>query len=219
MADELTPTTPAPDPRDEKLAALEARLTQTLDTLESLGRSHTAPPSQSYAEPPRPGSIPDHIRRQILASGMSEADLDANAPLILPIVNTYLGTAAQEFLGMIQELKDDLSLMKMPRQRTADGRPAYEHLDAVESDVLKIRDAARKEGRYLSPEQAYHVAVAQNFDRLRTAAEVTTRSADQSARASEPREPARVSTAADLSSMSRDERRKFFDANAETPVG
>src|SRR5215468_9022475 len=83
--------------RDRKLATAEGKLAQMEETFKALSR-----PPQQLPPPQQPGkrAIPDHIRREISARGMTDAEMDANGPLILPIVEAYLGAAANEVLGI-----------------------------------------------------------------------------------------------------------------------
>src|SRR5215813_3132518 len=98
--------------RDQKLARAEGKLAQMEETFRALQQPRQ--PEQQQPTGRRP--IPDHIRREISARGMTDAEIEANSPLILPIVEAYLGAAANEMLGIIQGVQDDVSMERMARQ-------------------------------------------------------------------------------------------------------
>lgn len=218
----------APDPRDEKIAALEGTLKSMEATLTSLA-GRMAPPQQQAA-PQRPmlkgADIPAHLRQHMLSQGLSEADLEANAPLVLPFVNTILGAAAQEMMGIIGGVKDDIKLMRM-----ASDTDRYPYLAKLEDDIGQIREAGQRDGRYYDPETAYQIAYARKEKELRAgdsyASPATTRSRDASAattlaasgtRMATSEEPTTPKSATDLQSMTAEQRAAFWAANEDTPV-
>jgi hypothetical protein len=217
--------------RDQKLARAEGKLAQMEETFKALQQPR--PPEQAQPTGRRP--IPDHIRREITARGMTEAEIEANSPLILPIVEAYLGAAANEVLGIIQGVQDDVAMERMARQAyKKDGSPGkYPHFDALYDTMVQIRQESAKQGRYLPPETAYKIAFAQNFDQLGVSGEhaavpaspQTTRSRDVGAGAGlrNVRAPAvmpepDVKDARDLLSLSREERKKFYETHGNTPI-
>jgi len=216
----------APDPRDEKIASLEGTLKSMEATLTSLA-GRMAPPPQ--APQPRPmlrgADIPPHLRQHMLSQGLSEADLEANAPLVMPFVNTILGAAAQEMMGIIGSVKDDIKLIRMSRDVER-----YPYLDKLEEDIGAIRDAGQRDGRYYDPETAYQIAYARKEKDLRSgesASPAATRSRDASAattlaasgtRRAAAEEPKTPKSATDLQSMTAEQRAAFWAANEDTPI-
>jgi hypothetical protein len=192
------------------------------------------PPAPEQPPPGRRG-IPDHIRREITARGMTEAELEANSPLILPIVEAYLGAAANEVLGIIQGVQDDVAMERMARQAyRKDGSPGkYPHFDQLYDSMVSIRQESARQGRYLPPETAYKIAFAQNFDQLEHGGGLaspppsaqTTRSRDAAAgaglrtvRAPVANQEVEVRDARDLLALSPAERRKFYEQHGNTPI-
>lgn len=227
--------------RDTQLAQANARLQAMEETINAL--KPQAPQSQqapAYTAQGKP-IIPQHLRGQIAAQGLTDAEIEANGALILPFLNAYLGQAAGEVLALIQQQADEITYLKMLRDVES-----YPHADAVMGDMLKLRESEGKAGRYIDPGTAYKVAVANNLDRIagqgsgesqfggapaasRAAAApsspATIRSRDLSQGSSlrsvrspvtTPEKPA--TSAGDLMSMSREERRAFFEQNATTPI-
>jgi hypothetical protein len=217
----------APDPRDEKIASLEGTLKSMEATLTSLAGKVSPPPATPQSRPMLKGSdIPPQLRQHMLSQGLSEADLEANAPLVLPFVNTILGAAAQEMMGIIGNVKDDIRLMRMAKDAER-----FPFIEKLEEDIEAIRETGQKEGRYYDPETAYQIAYARKERQLRAgdsyASPVTTRSRDASAsttiaasgtRMAAAEEPKTPRTATDLQSMTPEQREAFWQANEDTPV-
>src|SRR5215813_5932609 len=212
--------------RDQKLARAEGKLAQMEETFRALQQPRQ--PEQPQPTGRRP--IPEHIRREITARGMSEAELETNSPLILPIVEAYLGAAANEVLGIIQGVQDDVAMERMARQQKK-----FPHFDALYDSMVSIRQESARQGRYLPPETAYKIAFAQNYDQLGVgegggtvsppASPQTTRSRDVGAgaglrnlRVAAVAPEPEVKDARDLLSLSREERRKFYEQHGNTPI-
>jgi hypothetical protein len=230
MADEPTGT-PEADPRDTIIANLEKKLSSFEATLGALAKQQAPAPTQPMTPQQarawvQGADLPLPIRQNILSQGMSEADLNANSPLVMPFVNAMSGAIAAEFLGMLNTMRDDIKLIRMGRDTES-----YPYLDKLEDDIATLREGAQKEGRYYDPVTAYNIAYARNEKRLKQEAGETTpagaRSRDLSAQAAIPRasmrgvtaeEPRPTRTAADVASMSREERDAFFAANENTPI-
>jgi hypothetical protein len=229
VADE--PTAPEADPRDALIANLEKKLSSFEATLGALAKN-AAPQAQQPMTPQQArawvqaADIPIHLKQNILAQGMSEADLNANSPLVMPFLNAFGGALAQELMGLINLVKDDVKLIRMARDTES-----YPYLDKLEDQIGTLRDGAMKEGRYYDPVTAYNIAYAQNEKRLRAEAGETTpaqvRSQDMSTQGSIARasmrgvtaeEPKPARTASDVAAMSKEERDAFFAANENTPV-
>jgi hypothetical protein len=211
--------------RDRKLAQAEGKLAQMEETFRALQQPRTPeiPPEVRRG-------IPPHIRREITARGMSDAEVDANSPLIVPIVEAYLGAAASEVLGIIQGVQDDVAMEKMARQAKK-----FPHFDALHDTMVAIRQESARQGRYVPPETAYKIAFAQNFDQLGVGGEgappippaspQTLRSRDagagaalRSVRAPVASPEPEIKDARDLLSLSPAERRKFYEQHGNTPI-
>jgi hypothetical protein len=236
MPDELAgdPGTgqPAPEPdlqaqlaeRDRKLAEATGKLAQMEETFRALQR----PPAPEQPPAGRRG-IPDHIRREIAARGVTEAEIEANGGLVAPFVEAYLGAAANEVLGIIQAVQDDVAMERMARQAKK-----FPHFDALYDSMVSIRQESARQGRYMPPDTAYKIAFAQNYESLQAAGEgsyappaspQTTRSRDASAGASlrSVRAPVAnveptIRDAHDLLTLSPAERKKFYEQHANTPI-
>lgn len=224
--------------RERDLAVANARAQAMEETLQAINR-----PQQPMPQQPAPGKsyvIPPHIRSQIAAAGLADAEIDSNGDLIVPFLQAYLGQAAAEVVQMIQLQADEISQLHMLRDYET-----YPHADTLFKEMTKIRETERKAGRYMNPETAYRVAVANNYERLgreagtgggdgqfapggrsaSPATPVAARSRDASAgqvfrtvRAPVTAPEAPITKGEDLMSMSREERRAFFEANGNTPI-
>lgn len=224
--------------RERELAVANARAQAMEETLQAINRPQPQQPMQ-----PPPGKtyvIPPHIRQQIAAAGLADGEIDSNGDLIVPFIQAYLGQAAAEVLQMIQSQADTIAQLEMLRDAES-----YPHANDLYKEMTQIRTAEAKAGRYMNPETAYRIAVANNYERLgreagtgdgggqfapggrsaSPATPVAARSRDASAgqvfrtvRApvTTPERP--VKEGADLMSMSREERRAFFEANGDTPI-
>lgn len=227
MAD---PEVPEADPRDAKIANLESTLSRMEATLGALAKGSQAPqapPTQAQQRAWVKGAdIPLPLRQHILSQGLSEADLEANAPLVLPFVNAFLGAAASEFLTMLNGVRDDIKLIRMARDEES-----YPYLAKLEDDINSLRESGLKENRYYDPETAYRIAYARNEKKLKAeSGEVTpaqvrsrdlstqTKAASAGVRAMTAEEPKAPRSAADIQSMSKEERDAFWAANESTPV-
>lgn len=211
--------------RDRKLAEATGKLAQMEETFRALQQ----PRMPEVPLETRRG-IPPHIRREITARGMSDAEVEANSPLIVPIVEAYLGAAASEVLGIIQGIQDDVSMEKMARQAKK-----FPHFEALHDTMVAIRQESARQGRYVPPETAYKIAFAQNFDQLGVGGEgaslspaaspQTLRSRDagagaalRSVRAPVAQPESEIKDARDLLALSPAERRKFYAEHANTPI-
>src|SRR5215472_397438 len=246
MADEQ----PAPDvaelqaairQRDEQIAQANARLKGMEDTFNALRQP---PQPQPPALPPgKRFMIPPNLRQQIGGLGLSDAEIEKNGDIIVPFLQAYLGQAAGEVLQILRSQADDIAQLHMLRDPNA-----YPHADTVFNDVTKIRQTEAQAGRYVPPDVAYRIAVANNMERIagEGASTVAGAAGGQFGASSPPSRPASPSPAAvrsrdlsaqsalrsvrapvtepikpaqsgdDLMSMSREERKAFFDQNSET---
>ena len=226
--------------RDAQIAAANERLGRMEETLNAL---RPPPPGPPALPPGKRYQIPPNIRNQIAAMGVNDKEIETNGDLIVPFIQAYLGQAASEVVAMIQQQADDIAQLHMLRDETA-----YPHADTLFNEVTKVRRAEAQAGRYINPETAYRIAVANNLDRVAGAGGDTSggtpggqfntrpaapaaptpaavRSRDVSTGSSlrtvrgpvtAPEKPAQTSD--DLLTMSREERKAFFDQNKETPI-
>jgi hypothetical protein len=229
--DDLSATLAA---RERELAVATARAQAMEETLQALNRPQQAAPLQ-----PAPGKsyvIPPHIRQQIAAQGITDAEIEQNGDLIVPFIQAYLGQAAAEVIQMIQQQADEIQQFHMLRDIET-----YPHADTLFKEMTRIRKDEAKQGRYMNPETAYRIAVANNYERLGRetgtgegqfqprreppTSPVAARSRDASAgqvfrtvRApvTTPEKP--VTRGDDLMEMSREERRAFFEQHGNTPI-
>jgi hypothetical protein len=224
--------------RDEALRAANERLERMEGTLNAL-----RPPPPGPPQPP-PGKryvIPPNLRQQIAGFGITDQEIDQNGDLIVPFIQAYLGQAAGEVLAIIQSQADDIAQLHMLRDVES-----FPHADTLFNEVTKIRRAETQAGRYMPPDVAYRIAVANNLDKVSGAGAETsagTSGGQFGARPATPTSPAATRsrdlsaqtqlrtvrapvtapeptprTGQDLLSMSREERRQFFEANKETPI-
>jgi len=222
--------------KDRQVNAAMERLGRMDETLAAL---RPKPAGPAALPPGKKFVIPPDLHRQISSLGLSDQEIEQNGALIVPFLNAYLGQAASEVLALLQGQADEITILKMYRDDVK-----YPHLTDVAEEMVRIRQEEQKGGRYMSPDTAYRVALANNYDKLGPGGEegqftgpdarqqrqtapspVSARSRDASAGSSlrsvkapttAPERPAR--TADDLMGMTREERRSYFEANANTPI-
>src|SRR5215467_3001339 len=228
--------------RDTQITAANERLARMEETLNAVAR----PPQQPQGPPPLPPgkryAIPENLRQQIAGFGLSDAEIEKNGDLIVPFLQAYIGQAAAEVLSIIRSQADDIQQLHMLRDMDQ-----YPHADQLFNEITKVRRAEIQQGRYIPPDVAYRIAVANNYEKIAGAGSATeggapggqfggqpsappptpaaVRSRDASAAGSlrgvraPTTEPQRpISKADDLMSMSREERKSFFAQNGETPI-
>jgi hypothetical protein len=228
--------------RDEQLRASNERLARMEETLNAL----KPPPHQPQQQQLPPGKryvIPPQLRQQIAGLGLSDAEIEANGDLIVPFINAYLGQAAGEVLAIIQQQADDIAQLHMLRDVEN-----FPHTETLFKDIQQVRKAEAAAGRYVPPDVAYRIALANNYEKIAGAGAETaggTPGGQFQARASTPPPPSPAATRSrdlsagsglrtvrapvttpettprgkdDLLSMSREERKAFFTQNAETPI-
>jgi len=221
--------------KDRQVAAAMDRLGRMDETLAALRPKPQAGPA---LPPGKKFIIPPDLHRQIAALGLSDQEIEQNGALIVPFLNAYLGQAASEVLALLQGQADEITILKMYRDHVK-----YPHLVDVAEEMVRIRQEEQKQGRYMAPDTAYRVALANNYDKLGPGGEegqftgpsaraqspapspVSARSRDASAGSSlrsvkapatVPEKPTR--TADDLMQMTREERKSYFEANSNTPI-
>lgn len=237
--DEVATLRAALQERDTQIAQANARLAGMEETYNAL----RPPPPGNQLPPGKKYMIPPHIRQQIASLGLTDAEIEKNGDLIVPFLHAYLGQTAQEMLTIMRNQADDVQQFKMLRQGDK-----YPHADALFDEVSRVREEEAKAGRYMPPDVAYRVALANNYDKIAGAGSDTTGGApggqfSASAPAREAPSPAAVrsrdvsmgsalrsvrapvtepakpvTTGTDLMAMSREERKAFFEQNKETPI-
>lgn len=243
--DEVTALRAAIAERDAQIAAANARLQGMEETYNAL-RPPPANPNQ--LPPGKKYMIPPHIRAQIAGLGLTDAEIDKNGDLIVPFLHAYLGATAQEMLSIVRNQADDIEQFRMLRQvekfphadalfdevtrvrqeEAKNGRympvdVAYRVALANNYDKIAGSGSETVGGAPGGQFNASAGAPRANATPAPSPAAVRSRdvsmgSALRSVRAPVT-EPAReVRTGTDLMSMSREERKAFFEANKETPI-
>lgn len=208
-----------------ELAELKSMVAALSDTVKG---ALTPRATQAQAHNAAPGELPSHFRERLRAKGLTDADIDHNAPLIVPWLTTMLETDGAIITGAIQQTNDEVEMV-----RAATDDEAYPYWKDLSKDVRVLRSAAKKEGRYLSPADAYQAAVANDVaskeskvaaarDRAKaTRAEAASNVdvQDVPAQHGSTRRVTRTAhTADDVASMSKDERKAFFEKLGDTPI-
>lgn len=230
--------------RDQAIANANARLQGMEETYNALRpppvNPNQLPPGKKYV-------IPPHIRQQIAGLGLTDAEIEKNGDLIVPFLHAYLGATAQEMLTIVRNQADDIEQFRMLRQvekfphadalfdevtrvrqeEAKNGR--YMPVDvayrvALANNYDKISGSG-SETTGGAPGGQFSAAGAPRANATPAPSPAATRSRDvsmgsalRSVRAPVT-EPAReVKTGTDLMSMSREERKAFFEQNKETPI-
>lgn len=216
---------------DERLAAIDKRLAALADTVQAaVTPRHTAQPNEHA----RPGEVPAHFRNLLRQQGLTDADIDANAPIVVPFLSAMLATDGAVIANGIQQVKDEVEMVKAARNSKR-----FPHWGDLEDKIVEAREEAAKQGQYLSPADAYKTAVALDVAsgdesriekaRARTKAErENPNSADVSAQnlgTHHGNRPGHATvrrtalTAEDIAAMPREERKKLFaDQLGDMPI-
>lgn len=153
--------TPAPDAvaqataakeraAEERWAKVEQRISALTDTVQS-----ALAPRQTQPGSVKPGEVPAHFRSLLRQQGLTDADIDANSPIIVPFLSAMLATDGAVMLGGIQQVKDEVEMVK-----AAKNIKKFPYWNEVEDTVATMREEAAKQGRYLGVADAYQAAVA-----------------------------------------------------------
>jgi hypothetical protein len=170
MADENpnpTPTPDAPPPAtpdpaqvardkaaDDRLLAIDKKIAALADTV--AGALAPRAPIQGHpGQPMQPGQVPDHFRALLRQAGATDADIDANAPVLVPWLQAFLATDGAVFAQGIQHVRDEIDMVKAARNSKA-----FPYWSELEDKIAELRDEAQKQGQYLAPKDAYKAAVA-----------------------------------------------------------
>lgn len=208
---------PAVEALGRQVAALNDTVAAALQARSPVDSGGTLPP----------GSITPQLRQALMNHGLSAADIEHNAPIILPFVKVL----APELFAAIEMRAGPIDERVARREMEEDGE-TYPYAKDLRKEIKSVMDAAKKEQRGLSLEAAYHTAVSMNLDKVRQI-ESTRRaesvgadasamsglghrtSSNASGRSGRGNEP---KTAQDLASMSRAERLAYFEKTGDAPI-
>lgn len=214
------PAPPAPDPA---IAALTAQVAALNDVVQS---AITARPVAAQGGS-APNTVTPQLRQVLRQQGLSDADIEHNAPIILPFISVF----APELVGLVESRIGSVDERVTRSEMEAD-TDAYPYAKPLRTEIKKLLADAKKENRPFSQEAAYHTAVSMNLDKVsQVDSQRRSESAGHDAMALDTighrgsaatsqksgRQPV-PRTAADLKSMSREERMKFYDQYGDTPV-
>lgn len=245
MADDdavVTPPTPAPDPAaqaaaeaatarkadSDRLAGIDARLSALADTVK--GALAPRAPVQS-GEHMAPGTVPAHFRQLLRQQGLTEADIDANAPVIVPFLSAMLATDGAVIASGIQQVRDEVDMVKAARNTKS-----FPYWSDLEDKIIELRDEAQKQNQYLSPKDAYKAAVALDVQSDESRVEVAKARRKEAAASSAADVTAQnlgvhhgskptagtvrrtALSAEDVASLSREDRKKLFESIGDLPI-
>lgn len=217
---EATPAPAAPN-YDERFAKLEQSQGQIADALRALASQGGGQQQQGAAPSQGRGfQVPDDVRTYLRAQGLTDEAIDHNAALVLPFVHAGIRQAAPEVAGAIGQVYDDVTMMKASRDTKN-----FPDWDTVSEKVAEIRETAKKTGQNVTVRQAYEAAVALDPEAVTTARQAkraNAAAADATAQhlgGNRGRAASRGATSADdLRSMTRDERKAFFEKHGDVPI-
>lgn len=231
--------------RDEALAQANQRLERMEGTLNALTpqpgqQQPQLPPGKRFA-------IPQHIRQQIAGLGLSEQEIERNGDIIIPFLQAYLGQAAGEMLALLRNQQDDIAQINMLRDgenfphadalfsevkkvREAEQKAGrYMPVDvayrvALANNYEKVAGAGHETAGG-APGGQFGASGATRPASPPPPSPAALRSRDLGAGANlrgmrapvtAPERP--VQSKDDLMSMTREERKSFFEQNKETPI-
>lgn len=226
---ESKPETP-PESEPAYVAALRAENARLGERLAALNDTVTGALSARNVAPsgsPAPGDISPQLRQVLRNKGLSDAEITANAPLILPFVEVF----APELVALVESRVGSVD-ERVTMREMLDDTDAYPDAALLKKEIKAVLADAKKAGRPMSLEAAYHTARSLNIDKVNEAANARraeSRGADESALAgvghrgasSSGRRAARDEaprTAADLAKMSREERMKFYESHGDAVI-
>lgn len=225
-AAQVAATKAAEAARIEKLEKNISALTDTVTGYLQRDAQRMQPTPDGHA---KPGEVPAHFRNLLRQQGLSDADIDANAPIVVPFLAAMLATDGQVLAQGVQRVNDEVAMVKAARNHKK-----YPFWNELEDNITELREAAAKQGSYLSPEDAYKAAVAVDVAateskieaaKMRSKAKAAEAASDASVQDSpinhgQGRGAARRSamTAEDIASMSREDRKKLFEQMGDVPI-
>lgn len=223
--DETKATPAGPDP---EIAALKASLAALNDTVTAALQARTPQPlTQGQQE-----RVSPQLRQALKMRGATDADINYNADVIMPWIEVF----APELAGMVEGRMSGLDERLSAKELEDDG-DAYPYAKALRAERRKLVADAKKEGRALSQESAYHTAVSLDITKGEESkvrkAEAATRaesrgtemgmlsgvghrtSSSTGRRAPAPDE---AKSAADLATMTREQRAEWYKKNDNVPI-
>jgi len=209
------------------VAKIEQTVSALADTVRAvLSRPPSAPTGGSPDAPDLPANFINRLRQM----GLSDADIKHNAPIIVPFLRTMLETDGAQITGAIVQVQDEVEMVKARGNKKL--FPDWEH---VEERVSELREEARKNGRYLTPKDAYNAAVAADIGSpdskiAEARARLKARSASDDVSAQNLTHQSSASrttsgllnstalTAAQLADLSPKERKAYFEKVGDLPI-
>lgn len=178
MADDATPdgaaaaaaaiaaagtATPTATAEATRIAGLESKVDALVDAF----RTAMAPKA-----PIAPGDgtgravLTPQMRGMLRQQGLSDPDIDALAPQIMPFLAALVATDGMALMGEIAGTKEEVALLRAARDPKR-----FPHFALLADEIDAVRDAAAKAGRPLTVRAAYETAVAGNIDKIAEARE------------------------------------------------
>lgn len=218
------PKAPEPPKADPAVESLTRQVQALNDTV------HAALQSRAPANitPGAQGVVTPQLRHALRQKGMSDANIDANAELIMPFIEVF----APELVGLVESRIGGVD-ERISRKEMEDDSESFPYAKDLRSEIKKVTADAKKEGKTLSLEAAYHTAVSLNLDKVRTVdtqRRAESAGADASAlgdvghrgssnasrraggKGAEPK------TRAELETMTREQRMEYYEKYGDTPV-
>jgi len=223
-------TKPAVDLSSVASKAEVAQLSQSVSALADTVRAALNRPATSPTGGNGKVDLPANFIQGLRQMGLTDADIEHNTPIIVPYLRMMLNTDGAIITGAIQQANDEIEIIKAKNNKKA--FPDWEH---VEERVDDLRAEARKQGRYLSPKDAYNAAVAadvasaeskigQARERLKARSNADDVGAQNlshqstASRASGSGVSTTALTAAQLADMTPKERRAYYDKIGDLPI-
>lgn len=140
-----------------KEAAAQARLDAIEKRIGALADTVTAAvtPRQAAQGSGKPGEVPAQFRQLLRQQGLTDADIDQNAPIVVPFLAAMLATDGATIAQGIQHVRDEVEMVKAGKNSKA-----FPYWDTLEDKIVEMRENAAKQGQYLAPKDAYQAAVA-----------------------------------------------------------
>lgn len=226
-ATETPVATPPPGVDPAAFAQMQASIAALNDTVNAIA-GHMQRPAQTVSTPSGGSlNVTPQLRQFLRAKGLSDADIDTNAPLILPFAEAFAGELVGYVNGTVGGVNDRLTRAEMEADDVT-----YKHARLLRSEINTILKNAEKSGQPVSREAAYHTAVSTNIDKI-VEAETKQRSegrgADAAAMqgvghrtassgAARNRQDTTAASAADLAAMTHEQRLAYYEKVSGNPI-
>lgn len=149
-----TPAAPAAIDHAPRLDAIEGSIKALADTLKATMARPAATPVSSDGKI----VLPDHFKNLLRQQGVTDKEIELNGPIIVPWLTAMLATDGARIAGGVESVRGEVDMLKASRQAKK-----YPNWGEVEEAVIELRDSALKEGRFLSVQDAYAAAVANDI--------------------------------------------------------